>query len=187
MVKKRVKKERKISPRVLNKLNKIDKEINSLEKTQGNVLREEKRIEKKEEKIDRVLFQMGRLTFKRKHFLELIRGVAGAFLGVGLGMNLLNLKNLASTLPWVNILGIFLFILIISSLLIYKNERDFVKERGIAQIIKRLALLYLIVLGVELIALWLFGGIPESSGILVKMLIIGSYSAMAGAVSFSII
>jgi uncharacterized membrane protein len=180
-MKKRGKSENKI------KLNKLEKEIKHLEATEKNIAKEEKKIEKQEEKIEKEIIKLGKLTFQRKHFLELIRGTAGAFLGVGLGMTLMNTKNLAMNLPWTNVFGILFFILIISSLLIYKNEKDFIKKEGKKVIFKRLFFLYFIALIVELIALWLFGAVPDSLELLIKMLIIGSYSAMAGAVSFSII
>jgi hypothetical protein len=169
-----------------NKLQKIEKEIQELKKIEKVAIREEKKIEEEEQKIEKAIFTLGNLTFKRKHILELIRGTAGAFLGVGLGMNLLNLKNLATNLPWINVLGILAFILTMSALLIYKNEKDFIKKEGKSIIIKRLCALYAIALAVELLALWLFGGIPESKELLIKMIIIGSYAATAGAVTFSI-
>jgi len=168
-------------------IRKIGQEVQNLQKVENKIAKEENKIEKEQQIIEKELFRMGRFTFKRKHFLELIRGTAGAFLGVGLGMNLLNTKNLASNLPWLNVFGILVFILTISALLIYKNEKDFIKKEGKRVIFKKLTFLYVIALIVELVALWLFGGIPASSVLLLKMLIIGSYSAMAGAVSFSII
>lgn len=178
---------KKKEDKVLGKLDKIDREVKKLEGVEKRAIREEIKLEAEENKIEKAIFQMGRLTFKRKHLLEIIRGTAGAFLGVGLGLNLLNLKSLALNLPWINVIGILVFILVISSLLIYKNQKDFVKNRGWGIVLKELILLYAIVLLVEWIALALFGGIPDSNGDLVKMIIIGSYSAMAGAVSFSIV
>lgn len=179
---------------VLKRLGRIEKEIKGVEKIEHHIEREEKQelkeqkiIEKEEKKIQRTLFQIGKFTFKRKHLLEIIRGTAGAFLGVGLGKGLLSLSDLAQSLGWFNIVGILLFILIISALLIYKNEKDFLPNKSIVLIWKKLLFLYLISVVVEFFALWLFGGLPSSSIVLGKMLIIGSYSAMAGAVSFSIL
>jgi len=40
---------------------------------------------------------------------------------------------------------------------------------------------------IEFIALWLFASLPGDLATLIKVLIIGSYAAMAGAVSFSLI
>jgi hypothetical protein len=179
---------------VLKRLGRIEKEIKGVEKIEHRVereekleLKEQKNIQKEERKIERALFQIGKFTFKRKHLLEIIRGTAGAFLGVGLGKGLLSLSELAETLAWINIVGILLFILIISALLIYKNEHDYIHKKGVFIIWKKLFFLYAISLFVEFFALWLFGGLPGSSIVLGKMLIIGSYSAMAGAVSFSIL
>ena len=181
MVKKRVESE------ILKKLNKINKKVENIEQVERKNIRQEIKLENEQEKIEKAILKLGRFTFKREHFLEIVRGTAGAFLGVGLGMNLLNLKSLATSLPWINVFGILVFILIISSLLIYKNQKDFIKEEGKKVVFKKLIFLYLIVILVELIALTLFGGIPDEQLVLIKMLIIGSYSAMAGAVSFSIV
>jgi hypothetical protein len=179
---------------VLKKLSHIENELKGVEKIEKRIDREEKKslheqrnIQKEERKIEKALFQIGKFTFKRKHLLEIIRGTAGAFLGVGLGKGLLSLTDLANSLPWFNIIGILVFILVISALLIYKNDHDYIHKEGILVIWKKLAFLYGISLFVEFFALWLFGGVPSSGIILGKTLIIGSYSAMAGAVSFSIL
>ncbi|MEK6845212.1 MAG: hypothetical protein AABY26_00515, partial [Nanoarchaeota archaeon] len=59
-------------------------------------------------------------------------------------------------------------------------------KEGLAIVWKRLSALYFIALIVEWISLWLFLALPEGDLTLLKMLIIGSYAAMAGAVSFSL-
>ncbi len=183
------------------KLNKIDSKLNKLEKVEEKIEqeeralnREEKVIEKKEnqiqtdeKKIEKALFQIGKFTFKRAHLMVLIKGTAGSFLGVGLGRSLLNMEELANKLPWWNIMGILFFILIISGLLIYKSEKELIKQKGLKVVWVRLAALYIMALIVEAIALWLFMSVPANSLILIKVLVIGSYAAMAGAVSFSLV
>ncbi len=180
--------------KISRRLGKIERELSTIERVEKKVeaeerleLKKQEEIRKEERKIERALFTLGKFTFKRKHLLELIRGTAGAFLGVGLGKSLLSFSGLAETLPWWNIIGIFIFILVVSTLLIYKNEHDYVQKEGISVVWKKLLFLYIIAFVVEFFALWLFGGIPGSGVILAKMMIIGSYPAMAGAVSFSII
>lgn len=172
---------------ILTKENKIESKLNTLQKEEQRVEKKEEKIEKEEQRIEKVLFQIGKFTFKRKHLMEVIRGTAGSFLGVGLGRSLLNMESLADTLQWWNVIGILLFILIISGLLIYKNEKDYIKKEGMQIVWRRLITLYLIALIVELIALWLFAALPGSNITLIKELIIGSYAAMAGSVSFSLI
>jgi len=179
---------------VLQKVSGIEKKLSFLGKVESRIEREEQEvlkketeIKQKEERIERDLFTIGKFTFKRKHFLEIIRGTAGAFLGVGLGRNILNLDALAKSLPWWNIFGLLTFILLISSLLIYKNEQDFIKKKGRGIVFQKLITLYVISLVVEFIALWLFGALVPEATILIKTLIIGSYAAMAGAVSFTLI
>ncbi|MFA6461078.1 MAG: hypothetical protein WCV90_02335 [Candidatus Woesearchaeota archaeon] len=186
---------------IIKRLDKVDAKLSTiknenikLEKEEKLIGKEDKRIEKKENqiqkeesKIEKGIFQIGKFTFKRNHLMLLIRGTAGSFLGVGLGRSLLNMEDLANKLSWWNILGILLFILIISGLLIYKNEKDFVKKEGTGVIWRRLIALYLIALIVEFIALWLFSSLPTNYLTLIKVLVIGSYAAMAGAVSFSLV
>ncbi len=186
-------KKRKRAP-VLRQLGRIERKLGKLEREEEKVEREEKRIEAKEtaiqkeqQKTERVLFELGQFTFRRKHLLELIRGTAGAFLGVGIGRNLLNLEELAGKLPWWNVIGILAFILFVSGLLIYKNEKDFVRKKGYGIIWRKLILLYFIAALVELIALWLFAALPGDTATLIKMIIIGSYVAMGGAVTFTIV
>ena len=79
------------------------------------------------------------------------------------------------------------FILFISGLLIYKNEKEYVKTKGYGLIARRLLFLYLICILVELISLWLFNVIQGNFTMLIKVLIIGSYAVMASAVSFTVI
>ncbi len=172
----------------------VEQELREIKKTEDKLLKQEQRIEKKEnrilaeeEKIEKVLFRIGSFEFKRKHLLELIKGVAGAFLGVGLGRSILNLDSLVEKLQWWNIIGILVFIIGISWLLIYKNERQYVQKHGMKVVWKKLIFLYVISLFIEFIALWLFASLPADAATLIKILVIGSYAAMAGAVSFSLI
>lgn len=176
------------------KISKVEQELRQIRKTEDKLLKQEQRIEEKEnkilaeeEKIEKVLFRIGRFEFKRKHLLELIKGVAGAFLGVGIGRSILNLDSLAEKLPWWNIFGILIFIIGISWLLIYKNERQYIQKHGLVIVWKKLIFLYLISLMIEFISLWLFASLPPEMATLIKVLVIGSYAAMAGAVSFSLI
>ena len=169
----------------------MQQEILSREKLISNQEKQisstEVEIKKHEEKIERALFSVAGFTVRKKHLLELIRGVAGSFLGVGLGRNLLNMETLAAHLGWINIVGILVFILVISGLLIYKNERKNVTSKGIKVVFSKLFFLYVCSLVVEFLALWLFSALPSEVGLMVKVLVIGSFAAMAGAVSFSLI
>lgn len=180
--------------RLLRELREVKKRLGKLEKIDSRVVSEEKKIEFKEDvlvmkqkKLEQAMFQLGKFTFRRKHMLEVIRGVAGSFLGVGLGRQLLNMETLASSLAWWNIFGILIFVLAISALLLYKNEKDFIARDGLGVVWRKLAFLYVMALAMEVLALFLFGGLPGSGVLLFKVVVIGSYSAMAGAVSFSLI
>jgi hypothetical protein len=167
---------------------KIGREEVKLEKNEVKIEHEVANVERREHEIEKVLLKVGIFSLKKKHLLELVRASAGAFLGVGLGKNLLDLKKLAETLPWFNVVGILLFVLLISALLIYKNQKDYyVQGKDFKAIIRKLAIIYLVTLGIEILSLYLFAALDQPAGTLLKMIIIGSYSAMAGAVSFSLI
>ena len=183
-----------VQQQILSKVISIEQEVKRVRKIEKTIQSEEKKIENKEDlikteelRIEKILFKIGKFNFKRKHLLELIRGTAGAFLGVGLGKNLLSYSDLGVKLAWWNVLGILLFILIISALLIYKNEKGYVQKQGFSVIWKKLVFLYLVSLIVEICSLWLFGGLTGSAEVIFKTIIISSYTAMAGAVSFSLL
>lgn len=176
------------------KLSKVEQELRKIRKNEDRLLQQEQRIEQKEnkilaeeQKIEKVLFRIGRFEFRRKHLLEFIKGVAGAFLGVGIGRGILNLDSLAEKLQWWNIVGILIFIIGISWLLIYKNEKQYVQKHGFRLVWKKLLFLYIVSIIIEWLSLWLFASLPADMATLVKVLVIGSYAAMAGAVSFSLI
>ena len=172
----------------------IEHELEEIERNEARLLKEEKKIEKREnkilaeeQKIEKVLFKIGNFEFKKKHLLEFIKGIAGAFLGVGIGRSILNLEAIAEKLQWWNIIGILIFIIGISWLLIWKNEKQYVEKHGFRLVWKKLVFLYVISIIIELLALWLFASLPGETATLIKVLVIGSYAAMAGAVSFSLI
>jgi hypothetical protein len=157
------------------RLDRIDRRLSSLsnieEKLERVVKQEDKEIEeieKEERAIERNLLKLGNFTIKRSHLLELARGTAGAFLGVGLG------QALGSNV----------------ALLIYKNDKGFIQDTRkdpLNYILGKISTLYAISLAVELIGLVLFNNFPGWNTLLVKALLVGSYPAMSSAAAFSII
>lgn len=183
--------------KIETKLNTIDKKLDALEgieeKLESVVKQEDKEIEeieKEEVDIERTLVKLGNFTIKRSHVLELARGTAGAFLGVGLGQALGVSLTLANKLHWINIVGILFFVFMLVSLLIYKNDKSFIEgsqQHAFAYITKKIAALYLIAFSVEFIGLLLFNNFPGWNSVLVKALFVGSFPAMSSAAAFSII
>lgn len=173
---------------ISEKLDKVEKIEEHLSKLVGKEEKQIKKMEKEEEKVDKELLTIGSLSIKRSHVLELARGAAGAFLGVGLGQALGNSVTLANKLPWLNIIGILFFIILITGLLIYKNDKDVIKKKNpFAYILGKITYLYIISLLVQLLGLVLFNNFPGVNEILYKALIIGSYTAMSSAVAFTLI
>jgi|SRR3989344_1678528 len=178
---------------VKNRLNSINAQLKKIEKEEERIEKDEKRVEKKvdalskeEKNIEKIVLKLGKISIKKKHLLELTRACAGAFLGVGIGRGLIGLDNIAKNLAWINILGILVFILGISALLIYKDEKDNIKSAGRGIIFQRLVFIYAVSIIIEFISLLLFNVQYESGIILLKIIIVGSYTAMASAISFSL-
>ncbi len=188
------KKIEKAEKRIEKTSKKIFEEETEIEKIGKKVLEKEKDIEKTEKsileeegEIKEALVKIAMFTFRRDRLLELTRGVAGAFIGVAIGFGLINTPQLASGLVWENAIVILAFILGISAVLIYKNEKEWMERRGVVFVVKRLITLYIICICIEAVVLLLFGVITTDAEILAKTLIIGSYPAMAGAVAFTIV
>lgn len=170
------------------KLDKVEQIEEHLSKLVDKEEEQVKKMEHEEEKIDTELLTIGSLTIKRSHVLEFARGAAGAFLGVGLGQALGNSVTLANKLPWINIFGILFFIILVTGLLIYKNDKDVInKKNPFGYIFSKILYLYIISLLVQLLGLVLFNNFPGVDVTLYKALIIGSYTAMSSAVAFTLI
>lgn len=178
------------------KLNRIDRKLTALGGIERNleriVAKEDKelsKIEKEETYIEKSLVKLGNYTIKRSHIMELARGTAGAFLGVGLGQALGLSVNLANRLPWINIFGILMFVFLLVGLLIYKNDKAFIHGTTtgtLSYIAGKVAVLYSISLVVLLMGLVLFNDFPGWNLLLVKALLVGSYPAMSSAAAFSL-
>jgi hypothetical protein len=183
------------------KLDKINTKLDSLEDIEDKVEqvlskqeaqikrieKEESSIEKEEKHIEKSLVQVGEFTIKKSQVMELSRGVAGAFVGVGLGQALGGGVMLAKKLPMINALGILLFILIMVSVLIYKYDNKYIHGNAGIYIFKKIMFLYFIAIGVELLGLVLFDAFPGWNRTLVEALIIGSYPAMSASVAFTLV
>lgn len=175
------------------RLDAIERKIQTIAKEETRIEKEEKVVEKKldivakeEQHIEQVILKFWNINVKKRHLLELLRASAGAFLGVGIGRGLVGLDNVARGLGWSNILGILFFVLGISALLIYKDQRERVKKEGYVVLFQRLFFIYAVSVLIELISLVLFRVPYDSIETLLKILIVGSYTAMASAITFSL-
>lgn len=183
--------------RVLAKINSIDQKLTRLDRIEDQIEKvvekeevELKKVEGEEARIEQSLVKLGNFTIKRSHFLEITRGTAGAFLGVGLGQALGLSVKLAPRLAWINILGILFFVFVVVGALIYRNDKEFIassKDRTFTYILKKVSLLYSISLVVVFISLILFGDFPGWNSTLVKALLIGSYPSMSSAAAFTLL
>ncbi|HSW80626.1 MAG TPA: hypothetical protein VLG47_07655 [Candidatus Saccharimonadales bacterium] len=175
----------------LNKLEHIEEKVEKvLAKQEAQVKRiekEESKIEKEEKHIEKSLVQVGEFTVKKSQVMEFSRGVAGAFVGVGLGQALGGSVLLAEKLPMRNAIGILIFILVMVGILIFKYDNKYIKGNAFWYIFKKIMFLYAIALVVEFLGLVLFNNFPGWNKTLVVALIIGSYPAMSAAAAFTLV
>lgn len=175
------------------RLDAIEHSIRKIAREETRIEKEEKTVEKKidavakeEQHIEHIVLKFWNIDIRKRHLLELLRASAGAFLGVGIGRGLIGLDSVARGLDWLNILGILFFVLGISALLIYKDQRERVKKEGYGVLFQRLFFIYTVSVIIEFVSLILFKVPYESAEGLLKILIVGSYTAMASAITFSL-
>ena len=160
----------------------VEESLEGQEETEKDINKLEKDIDKIEEQV----YKLGKFTVGREHVMELARGAAGAFLGVGIGLGVRWMPGMAENLEWVHAGAILFFILVVGSLLIWKNEREWIARQGNWFIPKRLVHLFIISLVMESIGLVIFNMMPSDPSVAIKTLIVGSYPAMSGAITFTI-
>ncbi len=167
----------------------VEESLEAAEETEKDVQGIERDVDKIEKNLDVVeenVLKLSKFTIGKRHFTELARGTAGAFIGVSVGMGLRWMPIFAENMEWIHVVAVLGFIFGLGAMLLFKTEKDWVKKEGNIFVIKRLVQLYVISLVVVLIALVLFNMIPDDPYMLIKTIIVGSYPAMSGAITFTI-
>ena len=75
---------------------------------------------------------------------------------------------------------------LLGGILIYKQDKEWIVKEGKMIVVSRIVSLFLISVAVVVIAMLIFDMLPSDPEMLVKTLIVGSYPAMAGAITFTI-
>jgi hypothetical protein len=167
-------------------------EEKKIEKEEKKIVAEEKNIVKKERKIikleKQLIFKIGKLKVTKQHVFDVAKVTGGAMLGTGLGWNIVGrYGDLAAQLEWFKIIGLILVSLILATVLIYHEERNVLKRKKNkpAYILSKLAIVYVISFGVVAIISYLLSPVLPNTELLIKILFIGSFSAVSGAITFN--
>lgn len=179
---------------VMNKkLDRLERKIDVLRKAQEDTeddveesLDGQQRMEKDIDKMEKEFLRLGKLTVGREHLMELARGTAGAFIGVSVGMGLRLMPVFAENMEWANVISVLIFIFFLGGILVYKNDMEWIRKEGNIFIFKRVGQLFLISIVVVTIAFLMFNIMPAEPENIIKAVIVGSYPAMAGAITFTI-
>jgi uncharacterized membrane protein len=166
----------------------VEESLEAAEETEKDVDGISRKINEMDDSLDKIeenMIRVGRFSISR-HFTEIARGTAGAFIGVSLGMSLRWMPILAESLEWANLIAIMIFILSLSAVLLFKTEKDQIKKEGNFFVAKRITQLYVISLIVVILAFTAFNMLPSDPWMLFKSVIVGTYPAMSGAITFSI-
>jgi len=164
---------------------KLAKEVKAIKKAEENIEKREIEIEKLEKEV---LFKIGSLKVRKKHIFDNTKIVAGALLGTGLGRAIESSRGFAETLPLTNILAIVGISLILAALLTFKTEKKEIlsSKTPMKYILGRVAHIYLVaILVVALSSLLFVTEFPEPV-LFLKVLLISSFSAVSGAITFSL-
>lgn len=177
------------------KLTKLEKKIEVEERA---VLKEEKKILAAEKRIHKdtqiimkqekeVLFMIGRFKVLRSHMFDIIKIIAGALIGSGIGTMVIGRLALAESLPWLNIVAMIVIVLCVGGLLVYKAEREKISHMNhpAEYIVFRVLYIWLIATLISGITALLFVIDPISTSVGAKLVLLSSFPAVSGAIGFS--
>jgi len=179
-----------MAARTSKRLSKIEK-IGHVEK---RLATEERKIEKEEKKIEKVekeiLFEIGSFKLRKKHVFDVAKIAGGALLGTGLGLDLMsNYEEIATQLPWFKVIGLFVTSMFIAALMIYHEDHAEIRKvkHKALFLAKRLLTIYLISITVVSLVTIFFSPELIPLELIIKVLFIGSFSAVSGAVTFDML
>jgi hypothetical protein len=187
--------EEKVTQNVMLKVGKdLHKNIELLDRKQRFLGGQQEAIRKAGDKILKAeqesikeIDALGKYSVKRKYYLELSRGFAGAFFGTAIVYSIISVPAMAMAMTSIQSATLLAFILVFSLFMLYRNQKLWVEQSAMVLAVKRLALLYLASIVMGVVALFLTGGLTMAIDAIFKSLVLGSFPAMAGAVLFLLV
>ena len=167
----------------------VEETLEAAEETEKDVEGLERDIDSMEKDIDKIedtVLKISRFSIGKRHLTDIARATAGAFIGVSVGMGLRWMPIFAQNMQWTNAIAILVFIFGLGAMLLYKTEKDWIEKAGKVFVFKRLTQMYVISIVVVIIAFYLFNMVPDDPDMFVKTVVVGTYPAMSGAITFTI-
>ncbi len=158
-----------------------------------HIIREEKKIEALEKKIlkeeHEIIGSLGKLKLKQGHLLDFFKIVGGALIGTSFGAKIVGQTELVQSIPWINVIGIFVLSLVVGFAMVYKAEKDKLKKMKNPKTYLLLRLFYIWVIAAAIggLSSSLFITEPLETLVFIKVVLVGSYPALAGAIGFNFI
>lgn len=177
--------------KTLEKLEKEEKDLEKLAKLEkkelDKVLARERNIEKEEQDIERVLFSFLGIRIKKYHIQQITKGFIGAFFGIVVSNFLFDFQMIIDV-PWVNIVGITTFLIIVSVVVLYNQEKRFIRKVGNFHMVRELIILYVSAFIGIFFTLFFFNLLPLTTGeLFARYIFIFLVPAITGALTLTVI
>lgn len=196
--KKKKKTQRRISTdKMLRKIDReertIIREEKKLERIAEKIFKEEKKIEDMEHRLIEeehdLIVSLGKMKLKGSHVLDFFKIVGGSLVGTSFGAKFIGTVDLATTVPWENVIAILIMSLVIGGALIYKAEKKRIvkMKHPTTYLALRLVYIWIISIAIGGMSIFLFLTEPVGGILLAKTILLGSYPALAGAIGFNFV
>jgi uncharacterized membrane protein len=165
----------------------LDRKQKFLGEQQAELKKSEDEILQMEDQAMRQMDVLGKYSVKRKYYLELTRGLAGAFFGTGMAYTLVNIPSAASQMSLYQAVALLLLVLGFSFYMLYRNQKLWMGRRAAALAAKRTGVLFGASLAMGAAAIFITGaagGLSIGIDAALRSMALGSFPAMAGAVLF---
>jgi len=176
--------------RELKKIEKEEKVLEGLVRTNkaelDQILRKEKEIEKEETDTQKILFQIWRISVRKYHVHQVTKGFLGSFFGIVVSNFLFDFPKIID-IPWLNLIGVTLFLVVTSVAVLYNQEKRFIRKLGSFHLLRELIILYISAFVGIFFTLLFFNILPFTAEAFAKHIFIFLVPAIVGALTLTVL